>query len=393
MYHNSILGLPLYLTCDFFALLFLFAGIRLRTTLAHPSNRLNISSKPNGNVFVVISATILFLLSALRYDVGLDWEIYSKTYVTISQLNFFDFSNLPKNYIGWLGLPFIVFCKVISLFAGQNFIVYHAIMALITTILLYKVILSSDSPLMSLFLYISFNLFYSTFNQSRQGIAMLLVLFSYRYIREKKLAKFLITVGVAMCFHFSAFLAIIFYAVHNIRYKKFIMLLCIVGSCLLAFFWDFIVRLIGLTNYAIYMTGSLSDKYNVSFSGSAMFNLAYRCCLFVFCLFFFKQTVQSDAKNIGLYLICLLLIPFQILAVYSAAFTRTTSYVYIFYIVCIPTIYHSIKEKRIKQLYSAFVTIFFTVVHIYYYFSVTQQANGGLIKYYQTFFGNLGMVG
>jgi hypothetical protein len=98
--------------------------------------------------------------------------------------------------------------------------------------------------------------------------------------------------------------------------------------------------------------------------------------------------VRKDSKNRGLYLICLLLLPLQVLAVYSAAFSRETTYAYAFYIILIPTIYAAIKAKWLKQLYAVFVTVFFSIVHLYYYLAMTSKADGSMIKYYQTFFNN-----
>jgi hypothetical protein len=339
---------------------------------------------------VLFSALILFVLAAARFDVGRDYGLYGRAYVTISELKFFDWANLPDYYIGWLGLPFITFCKVISIFAGQNYVMYHAVIAFITVILLYKVILLSESASMSLFLYISFNLYYSTFNQSRQGIAILLVLYSYKYIKEKNLIKFLIIIALAVCFHFSAILAIIFYIIYNNSHKKVIAALSIIGACTLSFFWDIIISLISLTNYSIYLTGGQADKYNIAFSESTLLNLVYRCCLYVFCAIFIKRTVKKDGKNKGLYLICLILIPLQVLAVYSASFTRITTYAYGFYIFLIPAIYRAIEKKWDRQLYKIFVMVFFTIIHLYYYFAMVSKPDGSMIEYYQTFLGNYG---
>jgi hypothetical protein len=82
-------------------------------------------------------------------------------------------------------------------------------------------------------------------------------------------------------------------------------------------------------------------------------------------------------------------VPLQVLAVYSVSFTRATTYVYAFYILLIPTIYAAIKAKWLKQLYAIFVTVFFSIVHVYYYLAMTSKADGSMVKYYQTFLGNL----
>ena len=69
-----------------------------------------------------------------------------------------------------------------------------------------NLILISPYPLFSLFIWYATN--FANIFSVRQTIAISLFVFSWKFIEEKKLWRFLITIAIAMSFHLTAFVVI-----------------------------------------------------------------------------------------------------------------------------------------------------------------------------------------
>lgn len=77
----------------------------------------------------------------------------------------------------------------------------------------------SNHYLLSIFIFITFNLYTFFFNGLRQGIAMAIAIWSFPYIIEKKIIKFLFILIIASLFHQSALVLVLFYIILNLRIK------------------------------------------------------------------------------------------------------------------------------------------------------------------------------
>lgn len=144
-------------------------------------------------LMVILSFLPIFLVASVRSEVGTDWPIYLDYYEGIlkgtrgfSEKLF----NLMNKFVGW----------TVNDFRGLIILV-----AFLTYSFLLKAIYeqSLSAPL-SLLVYFLSALFFASLNQLRQAIAMAIMLYAYKYIRDKKLLPYILWCLFASLIHTSA---------------------------------------------------------------------------------------------------------------------------------------------------------------------------------------------
>lgn len=180
-YHFSLFDLWPY----FVSLLFLvYAGFQ-------PEN------KRSKYIFI-----FLFIFCALRYNVGWDYDIYVDV--------------LKDAYkYGWNGIDsrYEYFSKIVF-FLGVYFRFYpivFIIYSFFTLVLVYRSIqLYSFNKYVSWLVFIAMPLFFfASLSTIRQGLAMSIILYSYKYLRSKRYIEYFIGILLASLFHQSGFSGIL----------------------------------------------------------------------------------------------------------------------------------------------------------------------------------------
>lgn len=94
-------------------------------------------------------------------------------------------------------------------------------------------------------------------NQVRQMIAVLIVLYGFRYVEKRKLLKYFIAIFIAMTFHKSAILTIVIYPIYHLINEKnkwkFRGVICITPIILIVLFDKIVEKLLTLFGYTIYL--------------------------------------------------------------------------------------------------------------------------------------------
>ncbi len=163
--------------------------------------------KPRGQetpgLVIALSALPLFLIGAFRYDVGKD---YLFTYVPYFEL----VSSVRGNYDRLEPLYHLINWVVAAL--GGDYFGVFAISALLFIAFVYvQIFKDSPYPALSIFLLVGMGYYFVSFNAMRQMIGCAILLYSVRYIEEKKLLRFLVCVGIASCFHVSCIVFVVMY--------------------------------------------------------------------------------------------------------------------------------------------------------------------------------------
>lgn len=103
-----------------------------------------------------------------------------------------------------------------------------------------------------------FFMFYNlSLNAARQSMALVIVLYSFKYIRQKKLLHFLIAIVVAMLFHSSAVIAFSLYFIARVvegRLKNVVKLLLYIGLTFIIIGYRYLVATLVKINF-------ISDRY------------------------------------------------------------------------------------------------------------------------------------
>jgi hypothetical protein len=316
------------------------------------------------------------MLLALRYQVGADYYGYANAYALIARYGLFE--SVPLGYTAWLGNGFVYFCKLIAFFWGGNFLWYYAVLAAASILFLYMAIFeNSKMPLLSLFIYLCDGYYYQLFNASRQGLAILIVFFSYKYIFENRFIPFALTVSMAWLIHPSALVFLPAFHLAKKKFNKKIVLIFAVAGFIMVKGWNVVEWIVSLTRYGHYM----ESQYNVAGVEVTILWAIYRGGIFGFCLLFRKSVLQKYPNANCLYILCSGSVVLQMVSLRSYLFARTVIYYYIGMLLLIPYVVKSIR-KNDQIIIVAVLMAIFMAAHIYYFVA---KADVMLAPVYRTF--------
>lgn len=209
-------------------------------------------------LMAVLSFLPIFIIASIRSEVGTDWPIYLDYYNGIlkgtkgfSEKLF----NLMNKFVGW----------TVNDFRGLIVLV-----AFLTYLFLFKAIYeqSISAPLSLLVFFLS-TLFFASLNQLRQAIAMAIMLYAYKYVRDKKLLYYILWCLFASLIHASALCFLPLYWITrfkpSLRRYVTIFLLCVVTLPVLHIVFEAVMA---FTKYAwystsVFNTGSEANNFYV----------------------------------------------------------------------------------------------------------------------------------
>ena len=139
-----------------------------------------------------LSGLSFFVVSAIRYDVGTDYFYrYAPDYISMGQG--VDITNLE------IGYKIIV--KICLLITKDYAILFAVTSAIIIGLTFYTIFKESPYPALSVVIYFLAGFFFHSLNIMRQYLAISVLLFSYKYLVDKKYWIFIISVIVAFLLH------------------------------------------------------------------------------------------------------------------------------------------------------------------------------------------------
>ncbi len=199
--------------------------------------------------------TALFLLSALRFNVGNDyWK-----YVEFMHLVRCD-SYVPTEW------GFNLLVKIIYGISGfENYKLVFAVYAFLTVMFFMAAIYEQSSSFgMSFFMFMTLGLYFQSFSTVRYYLALAMALYSIRYVRDRQWVRFLVLIALASGFHKSVLVVIPLYILAVIPWKKWMAALLMVSAVSLAVFRDFWLRLAAELYPTYKETSYISDGGTVS---------------------------------------------------------------------------------------------------------------------------------
>lgn len=166
--------------------------------------------------WIVLTIVPVTILQGCRYNVGTDYQ----SYITLYQ----GFAAENETVISWyLNEPlFILFCRGVHfLFHGSN-TAFFLIDAVIMNILLFRIFDYYQQYVNMPILYMCYYAlcFPYFLNLERQGLAVILVWYSTKYVHEKKLWKFLICILIATLLHNTAIIGLALYFINFLGGKS-----------------------------------------------------------------------------------------------------------------------------------------------------------------------------
>lgn len=334
--------------------------------------------------YLVSFSILLFVIIFRNIDVGKDYERYYKAILRI---------HTGKEYpmdIQWLSVGFRVLIRIVGGFHLPDNMVPFVVIWIISAITLYcffrVCVTFSKGSTMSLFLFLSFCLYFQIMNQFRQMMAIAIVLLAYQYI-DQSILKYMLMVLLAASFHSSAFVMAPFYFIVKLHINVKLIFGYLLACVAAIFLYSKIVVLLKRSTYgAIYFGWS---DFDFAFGGSAVINLMIRVLLLVLCLNVRKNIIKKDSKYEILYHMIIVCTIVQVFAVISYVFGRITTYFFVYYLILIPEVAKEYRNKiaqNSKTLYDILVYVMLFLYQCVYYFG--QGADAAGYGNYTTIFHN-----
>ena len=308
--------------------------------------------------FVVIITLQLVVILALRdFTVGTDVPNYV-TYFRFIAENSFDAIFEFRHEIGYKILN-----KAISFFTTNNQ-VFLTIVAILSIApvgrFIYK---NSRMPFLSFIIYIAFNYYSFVFSGLRQAIAYGIIFISYDYIKNRKLAKFLICVSLASLFHKSALIFLPAYFLYRIKLNKKVI------SFLVLF--DLIIFIYRREIFAFFIN-NFYQSYSIVESDSYSW-MIFCTIIVLLSSFFYKKMIKISPDNNGLFIFLLVGISLMLFASVGTNVMRVADYYYMFVIIFIPEVMTAIKDEKLALLVGYLLIIGLVILYLWFLSSSPYQ--------------------
>ena len=332
-------------------------------------------------VFSSIVLTFLILLTGLRGSVDGDYENYLDIYNNLGKY-FSEYSTIVE--------PCYVFLNkfAFNFNFGFNFVLF--IMAVIT--ISPKVIFffnNSSNFALSIIIFYSTIFFQFDFTQIRQAFAIAIFMYSLKFIINKNIYKYFLSIIFASLFHISALILIPGYFIVNKKYNKFI-LFFIVLICSIISLMQLKINIFDLIFENANLINNLSEKLDVYKKSELYSFISIKQILFGFLFVYIKDSLYAKNKFLNI------LVNLYVLGILFATLLNQISEVayrikwYFFWtesLLVILLITHLSKEKRgVKIFLNLMFTIYYFIIFIIILDNLSN--NGEFIFPYKLFFTN-----
>lgn len=347
---------------------FAFFATKLNQTYTIKINKVaKIITVKQSHIFAFLSFLPVFFVSALRYQVGVDYMSYFWIFQAVERgepihaesgyrfLNEFliNYTNDPQ-----------------SIFIVTSFITL--------SLIFYGIYKYSPNPGLSIFLLVSMGYLFSSFNILRQYVAIALVFASLKLIKENKFFPFLLIIIAAMTFHKTAIILLPLFYLIRLRLKQsYLFIITLVSACFIPL-RGVLTNLLTNVFYPQYAGTDLIKPLSMS---EFLYYLLVLGALVLLCMAY-KNKFFDDTYNLILFN-CI----FYSLILYTCfsfvpEINRIAVYIELFIVILIPRVIKAEQNKKVRNLYYIITIISFTAFFI---LSVGIMKRFGVLPYTTVF--------
>jgi len=335
-----------------------------------------LNSRKKNNINIILTITLI-LIAALRSPyTGMDTVGY-----------YYVYGNLLRNTKDW----HFFFDELIDAIRGGTFkdtIMWSFVSKILTFILpsaqlwmgaisavfivsAYTVIRRySKDPIVS-WLYLCVFIYAFILQGLRQSVAMAIVLLSFKYVYERKPAKFLLLIAFAYLFHQSSIAFIIAYPLYGLNVKRKHIIIIIIALVLSRVVPHIINSVLEYLTSKTRFSGYIGRSGMYSLSGSIILT-----CIFIFCYRYKDRLCEDNDVNRLLFALSFVGVITQTMAVIVAEMFRVSYYFSMFNMLLVANTFEIMDEKsRTRNLLSRIMLMYIFIM--YYYLS-----GGFLYKFY-----------
>ena len=327
-------------------------------------SRLNLKNKTletnykNYNkIFILIAMVSLIVVSGFRYKSGTDFGTYTGIFNSISV-------NENIGLKGETDIGFIIFCKWLANISKDPQIMFLGAAIVTNVLIVYVLSKYSKRFELSMWLYITTYVYYSTFNGVRQWMAAAIIFTATKYLlKERNFIKYFSIVAFASLFHASSLVMIpIYFIIDSKTFSKRNLILSITFILAVFVYGRFIYILEGFlagTQYAHYIEIFKNDVNN------GIHPLRLVVYFIPIGISFMYYKVINPLKDIYIDRIinlCIIGFLIMVIALRQVFFARLIFYFDLYYLLLIPQII-DLGDKKFKRVF------YYTIVICYFTFS------------------------
>ena len=292
-------------------------------------------------IFLWIGSFILALLTGLRHPyTGSDTTNYIASFKQFRKL---PWESVVDKAYDYYEVGYRVVMKIIGYITDHEN-VFFTILALFFAYSLGRYITkNSKNRFMSLMLYFTVGAFYFQITGVRQALAMAILLFSFEYIKQRKLLKFLVIVFIASLFHQSALCIIPMYFLAYIKMNLI--------SCA-AFVFGGGIMCVYSRSLVMFMQAIFDryESYNDSgFEGGAIFVVIMYLITIIVSYMFMNSLEKQSEHNVFFFNMTFVSLLLYILRYFVMIAERVGFYYQFAFIILLPNVIESIPDDNTRK--------------------------------------------
>ena len=323
-----------------------------------------LSKNRSDELFLKVIFILFFILVASReMTIGNDTQMYLNLFEKCAQLKW-----NAVSFDGYFEGGYLILNVLIS-YISSNKRFFMVVMSAIFNIICYFFIKkNSKDYLLSTIMYVCSLYLYTSMTMMRQYLALMIILSSFKFIKEKKLIKYLLSVAFASLFHSSVWLTLLFYPIYHMKYTKkrvfIIIIVSIIATLNIGPVINFIYSIIGRTNY-----------YTSRIGSDSLANTLYTIVslvMYIFAIYEIRKKAknkETDDNNDFYLYILLFATCTNLIATNMNVLSRAVTYFSFLSIIALPNIIkNNIVEKNNLKIcyliiYSVFILYSCTIIH------------------------------
>lgn len=349
---------------------------------------LRVKHKKDGFMYYLLLAIFaslaLNIICSIRYNVGEDYLEYLRYFKLISDgytpetsgSLYFDLVSNGRT-IGRLEFLYYGLNKVIAVLGGDYPWLFAICSSIFHIFIFLEIFRDSPYPKQSVYFIVAMSYYFIFMNGMRQMMGCAILLFSLRFVEEKKFIPFLCCVIAACGFHMTCLPFIIVFFVGRYEFKpRYVIIITVVLFAISQLLGDLFTRILYYTPYARYI-GSDHDSTQQGF-----IVLAINILLVVLGALFYDKEDERYRIYFNL----------QVIAMWVAVLTGKVVLIsrvrWMFglpSIILLPLVFSKIENTQVKKLIS------WSVIGLYFIYCTYRIAvlNSNTVLPYQTIFSQL----
>ena len=314
---------------------------------------------------VVLISLPLFVISALRFNVGTDYVNYVSILQRLKYEEYYKYYGSKELEPLYMLLNYIIL--YLNLDAQWLFVVTSAIY---TTVVVYVIVKYSRNQYLSIFLLFGSTAFFEQMNTMRAHVAYAILLIGLINLLKGKKRRYIVLCIIAGLFHYSSFVFLIVMFVTDRSFTPRIAIALVAGCAMFSFVLVNVAnRIIQLSTYSIYL-----ERLDVSGGGVAG--------ILIQLLIFVVMTIFYQNKNTEYKVLYLLETINFIITLFIGSIPLIARMRWVFYypvlLLGLPAVVSSIRKTHTRLLITSGLIIGYAV---YMYITIVINRGYGVYPY------------